>query len=426
MIKASIDALVIGAGPGALAIAAALAKENLKIEALSENDPSIPWPFTYGIWGNEVDGLGLDHLLEHRWKNTVSFLGKGSKEKFSKENEATKHKIDYGLFDKLKLQNHWLKECELASVKWHKGHAKNLEVEDNHCTVTTSDGLQISSRLVIDATGYKPIFLRSDKTEPISVQTCYGIVASFNKPPVEEGQFVLMDYRSDHLSSEERKDPPSFLYAMDLGNGKFFLEETSLGLAPPMELEVLKKRLQQRLSYHNIKVKDIENEELGLYLPMNLPLPDLTQPVLGFGGSAAMVHPASGYMIGNLIRRAPDLAKVISEAMKDPSASPAVIANKGWNSLWPSEHRRKNALYKFGLEKLMRFTEEELRSFFKSFFGLPKESWYGFLTNTLSIEDLVQAMMKMFLNSSWNVRWALMRMEGRELYLLWRFLRPNI
>ena len=41
-----------------------------------------------------------------------------------------------------------------------------------------------------------------------------------------------MDYRCDHLSEEQRSEPPTFLYAMDLGDGVFFVEETSLALAP--------------------------------------------------------------------------------------------------------------------------------------------------------------------------------------------------
>ena len=43
-------------------------------------------------------------------------------------------------------------------------------------------------------------------------------------------------------------------------------------------------------------------------LDTNLPLPDRNQPVLAFGGAASMVHPASGYMVGSLLRRGPDLA----------------------------------------------------------------------------------------------------------------------
>ena len=99
-----IDALVLGSGPGALSIAAALAMENLKVEILSPDTQNEPWPYTYGIWGEEVDELELDNLLEHRWTNTVSFFGEGAHKSQDIKNRPTKHKKDYGLFDKKKLQ----------------------------------------------------------------------------------------------------------------------------------------------------------------------------------------------------------------------------------------------------------------------------------------------------------------------------------
>ena len=77
-------------------------------------------------------------------------------------------------------------------------------------------------------------------------------MGNFSKPPLKKGQFVLMDYRNDHLNEEQRKEPPTFLYAMDMGNGKYFLEETSLGLVNPLTMENLKERLEKRLSYRNI------------------------------------------------------------------------------------------------------------------------------------------------------------------------------
>jgi lycopene beta-cyclase len=50
----------------------------------------------------------------------------------------------------------------------------------------------------------------------------YGVVGRFQKAPVEPGQFVLMDFRCDHLSEEQRQQPPTFLYAMDFGDGVLF------------------------------------------------------------------------------------------------------------------------------------------------------------------------------------------------------------
>ena len=59
-----------------------------------------------------------------------------------------------------------------------------------------------------------------------------------------------MDYRNDHLNEEQRKEPPTFLYAMDMGNGKYFLEETSLGLVNPLTMENLKERLEKLSLIH--------------------------------------------------------------------------------------------------------------------------------------------------------------------------------
>ena len=94
------------------------------------------------------------------------------------------------------------------------------------------------------------------------------------------------------------------------------------------------------------------------------------------------------YLIGNVLRRAPLVAKAVSKAIKNENLSTYHIARKGWETLWSKELIRKKSLYQFGLEKLMRFDEKLLREFFGSFFQLPKNQWYGFLTDTLSLKRL--------------------------------------
>lgn len=159
---------------------------------------------------------------------------------------------------------------------------------------------------------------------------------------------------------------------------------------------------------------------------MNIPIPYLDQPILGFGGAAGMVHPASGYLVGTLLRRAPSVAKAIAKAMENEQESPAVIAQKGWEALWPKDLRRKQALYQFGLEKLMRFKESQLRDFFTGFFSLSESQWYGFLTNSLTLGELINAMWKMFTKAPLNVKWGLFEMKGREMKLLLKFLSPEV
>ena len=103
---------------------------------------------------------------------------------------------------------------------------------------------------------------------------------------------------------------------MDLGDGSYFVEETSLACAPPVSFEILKSRLISRLSSKGIQIEEITHEEHCLF-PMNLPLPYRDQPLLAFGGSASMVHPASGYLVGSLLRRAPSLAKEIAKKVNE-------------------------------------------------------------------------------------------------------------
>jgi lycopene cyclase-like protein len=418
------DVLVVGGGPAALAIAAELAEQGLAVTVLAASDCRDPWANTYGIWGDEVDALGLGHLLEHRWSYTCSYFGSGSSDPADPANSPTRHGRDYGLFDKTRLQQFWLERCEAAGVQWLRGQALKLSHGSGRSQVATAAGEVLEARLVVDASGHKAVFVQRPDRGPVAGQAAYGVVGRFTAPPVQPGQFVLMDYRADHLTDAERQEPPTFLYAMDLGQGRFFVEETSLALAPPVPYATLKQRLERRLAHRGVAIEQVEHEEFCLF-PMNLPLPDLDQPVLAFGGAAAMVHPASGYMVGALLRRAPVLAAAVAARLRaEPAADSLQLAQAGWQALWPPELRRKHALYQFGLEKLMRFSEPQLRGHFATFFSLPSAQWYGFLTNTLSLGELLAAMLALFATAPWSVRWGLMGMRGRELQLGLRMLDP--
>ncbi|MCX5957112.1 MAG: lycopene cyclase family protein, partial [Cyanobacteria bacterium] len=192
------DVLVIGSGPAALAIAAELVARGLRLEALALDDPAAPWPNTYGIWGPEADRAGLGHLLAHRWSDTVSWFGP----------EPTRHGIDYGLFDKRGLQQHWLELLAAAPVVWHRGRAVAIEHRPAHSVVSMAGGDHIAARLVVDASGHDPVFVQRPEGEPIAGQAAYGIVGRFSAAPVDPDQFVLMDFRADHLSAAERQAEP--------------------------------------------------------------------------------------------------------------------------------------------------------------------------------------------------------------------------
>ena len=393
------DVLVLGGGPAALCIASELVQRGVAVAGLAPDPIESAWPNTYGIWVRELENLGLDHLLQHRWSDTVSQFGSGGS---ADQDQAIFHGTDYGLFDRKALQQHWLQRCD--GMTWHRERVRSLDAGNDLTTVTCASGLQFKGRLVIDASGANSPRIRRPDRGVVAGQAAYGVVGRFSAAPIEPGRFVLMDYRSDHLSEEQRKEPPTFLYAMDLGDNIFFVEETSLALAPGVPHDVLRQRLLQRLQQRGVQIQEVLHEEFCLF-PMNLPLPDLSQPVLAFGGAASMVHPASGYMVGSLLRRGPDLAEALAQALgQRPRLGSAALARLGWTTLWPAELVLRHRLYQFGLGRLMGFNEALLRRHFATFFSLPQEDWFGFLTNTLPLPRLMALMLRLFVKSSWELR----------------------
>ncbi len=393
----------MGAGPAALCISAELIQKGLNVSALASHSPDKPWPNTYGIWAEELDLLGMSSLLRHRWKDTVSYFGNGN----NKGGDAPIiHDFDYGLFDQEAFQNSLLEKC--SGMEWLIETANEIRYVDQITEVVCISGNIYRARIVIDASGHSSRFIRRPNHGSVAQQAAYGVVGRFSLPPVDKDQFVLMDFRPDHLTEKELKEPPSFLYAMDFGQDLFFVEETSLACAPPVSLSTLRKRLLARLSHRGIKIEEIVHEEHCLF-PMNLPLPYRNQPLLAFGGSASMVHPASGYMVGALLRRAPALAKELSESLSiDPALDSSELAEKGWKVLWTTELIQRHRLYQFGLKRLMSFEEELLRSFFATFFKLPKKDWSRFLANTLPFPKLVLVMFKLFIISPIKVKLGMM------------------
>ncbi|MEL7503543.1 MAG: lycopene beta cyclase [Cyanobacteria bacterium J06554_6] len=399
------DALVVGAGPAGLMMAAALTQAGLTVGGLSPQPPTAPWPNTYGIWADELEALGLTQVLGHRWSDVVSYFG----------SEPMPLPRTYGLLDKDKLRDHLLEKG--SGTVWQRGYARTVEHFARESRLTTQSGDVLTARIVIDTTGHKPVLIKRQRDYPIAYQSAYGVVGKFSKPPTRPGQFVLMDYRADHLSAAERQEPPTFVYTMDFGEGVYFVEETSLAYEPAISFKVLKQRLEKRLAYHGIQIEEVHHVEKCLF-PMNSPLPVLTQPVVGFGGSASMVHPASGYMQGAMLRRLPDVAGAIATVLHDATASPHTIANTAWRALWSSERLRKHYIYLFGMETLMRFDHAQICQFFDTFFKLPQEKWAGFLADTLSTPELLGSMVHMFGMAPNPVRWGLMRSVGTDGLLL--------
>jgi len=406
------DALVVGAGPAGLALAAALGEQGLRVRGLAPHAPTRPWPNTYGIWEDELAPLGLTAMLGRRWTNCISYAA----------GRELRHARVYGLFDNARLQEHLLGRCARAGVVWTRGSAANVAHGPTVTTLQTHAGDRYLARLAIDASGHHAALIRRPPKPDVAFQAAYGIVGRFSAPPVADGQLVLMDYRADHLDGAQRSQPPTFLYAMDLGEGRYFVEETSLAYAPALTFTTLEQRLHQRLAARGVTVSAVEHVEHCIF-PMNLPLPYLDQPVLGYGGAASMVHPASGFQVGAALKRADETARAVRAALDGGGGGPRQAARAGWQALWPRDRLRKRALYLFGLENVLAFDAQRIQSFFATFFDLPFPLWSGYLSDTLSSKELAQTMLTLFGRAPNPIRLALGSSIVSQYPYLWRALR---
>jgi len=392
------DVLVIGSGPAGLAAAAHLGETGLRVVGVSPN-PDAAWPNTYGVWVDEVAPLGYEPFLARTWPDTVGNFGRG---------EVALGRT-YGRFDNAALRGHLLVRGEKTGVVWHQGLAARIEHGEKTSSLTTTDGRTYAARLIIDSSGHFPKFVLRPRQNVVSnpaFQTAYGVLGRFSAPPVKAGQMLLIDFQDDFLKPDERATP-TFLYGMAMGDELFFVEETSLAHRPGLSMEILKDRLERRLAHMGVHITEILEREHCRF-PMNLPLPDLTQRTVGFGGAASMVHPASGYLMASVLRRAPELAAAVAEAFGQ-GASPEQAAAAAWNTLWPRERVRARALYLFGLEALLTLSSAQLKDFFSAFFRLSPELWQGYLSGTQSAGGVTRTMTTMFQYAPSSVRLPLIR-----------------
>lgn len=387
------DVLIIGAGPAGVALAAALSRLGLRVHGLSPAPPDAPWPNTYGIWRDELEAPGLNpSWLGRQWSDSVAY---------GRSDTPIPLRRTYGLFDNTRLQADLLSQCQ--GMAWHVGLAARISHTAAFSQVETQDGRMLRARLVIDASGHRPAFVWRPAKANVAMQVAYGIIGRFSRPPVQPQQMVLMDFRNNHLRQREQQEPATFLYAMDFDDGVYFVEETSLACYPAVPYAALERRLYQRLAYHGIQLQEVHHIEHCLF-PMNLPLPSLRQPVFGYGGAASMVHPVSGYQVGAALRRAPEVAQAIAQALNSTNSTPMTTAQAAWRNLWPHARQQRRLLYLFGLQNILRFDQRRTQEFFTAFFALPWGLWTGYLSNRLETPQVLQTMWRLFLLAPNSVR----------------------
>lgn len=385
-----VDVAVVGAGPAGWAVAAALAPTGLGVALIGDDGHG--WPNTYGAWRDEVAGVVTASELEAVWPQARVYT----------ERATRMLPRAYARIDGEALRGRLVKEGVDAGVSVHSGQTVAVAHDRSGSTVGCDDGLTIRARLVVDASGHQPALVERDEPSLRAAQVAVGWRVALRRPPYPAGSLTLMDFRDDHLDHVERRHEPTFCYAMDYGDGTWFVEETSLARRPPMDVARLEHRLRRRLAHHDAEPVGEPREE-RVWIPLDSPVPP-PQRVVALGGAASMVHPATGYLLTSALHAAPRLARAVATVLRDPHAPPDVAARAGWQAVWPPEARRRQAMYRFGLEALLRLDPLQTRRFFDAFFALPDARWRGYVSATLPPAGIAAMMAELFVRADRSVR----------------------
>jgi lycopene beta-cyclase len=395
------DVVVVGAGPAGLAAATSCAEVGLDTVLVAPS-PDAPWTPTYGCWVDELRSLDLGDLgslVSASWPS-VRVVG----------HRAHQLPRSYALLDNPRLHGHFSDRFRHAGGRVVAATASGAQHFTWGSRLHLGDGSALDARVLIDATGGAGRLVKGGGP-PAAFQSAYGLVARFREPPIAPGTCTLMDWSPSPGISEDTPDDtaddtadPTFLYAMDLGDGRFLVEETSLARRQPLELPELSARLQARLDAAGASPRDVLAEEVVL-IPVGGPVPP-PQPVVATGAAAGLIHPATGYSVTAGLRAAPVLADALRAAV-DAGQDPADLARAAWTAVWPADRRRARRLERYGLDRLLSLRGDGVRSFFDAFFSQPAERWAGYLSGTASSAQVARTMAGVFRSSPWPVRRAL-------------------
>lgn len=382
------DVAIVGTGPAGLALTSSLSRRGLDVVMIG---PQVAWTQTLGTWVDDLSASDDEALfaqcLHTRWPRVTV---RGRVERLLQR--------EYGVFDNVALAKALRPERHVLAA------ALGVTRADDHHVVALDDGSTVSARVVIDCGGATSSLLARHRRGQTPVQSAYGVFTS-RRDVVAAGSFVMMDWSKDYSGH------PTFLYAMDFGDGRALVEETSLvGQQAVPDFE-LRRRLLDRLG-----VDELEGEVETVLIPMGGRMPERSTTVVGFGAAAGFIHPVTGYSVAASLRAAPRVADAVENAVRDGVRGPALVEHV-WNAVWPADLVRTRALHDYGLAALQRLDTSSIATFFDTFFALPEPDWSDYLRIDTPARRIAGVMTTFFASMPPRIR---LRVMGTSLRALGR------
>ncbi len=376
----SSDVVVVGAGPAGWAVADQCARRGLDTLLVAPN-PFATWRSTYGLWADQC-----------------AFLPAGAEVVTAAPVWAQGRRMSRGY-----------RVLDNASVlgAFRRGPARVVSgrvpgVTDGPgggSTAVLADGRSVRCRVVVDASGQRRLLSGGRPPGPRVEQTAYGVVVSSAAaaPVVASGEAVFMRWNRSNGAGW-----PTFLYAVPLPGDRVLLEETSLARRPGMPVPDLRERLARRLSTVDVVVGNGEVERVRF--TVDLPLPRRQRGVVAFGAAAGMVHPATGYSVGDALAVAPAVASAIADELRRGGSAAARAAHA---VVWPRAARIVRRLRLAGLRSLLALPPARVPEFFDAFFDLPPALQRAYLSGRADVAGTVAAMTALFLAAPPGLRGAM-------------------
>ncbi|MEV0356917.1 lycopene cyclase family protein [Nocardia sp. NPDC050697] len=327
--SSEVDICVVGLGPTGRALAHRAVAAGFRVVAVDPR-PERLWPPTFSCWVDELPAWLPPSVIASRIEAPTVWT-------------AAEHRIERpycvlskpGLRDALPLDGATVLAGRAVSVAAHE--------------VTLGDGTVVRAGTVFDSRGLPALGKRR-------AASAHGIFvdAETAAPMVADGEGLLLDWRPENGAGPD--EPPSFLYAVPLGDGTVIFEETSLGLRGGMPQRELRRRTLNRLAAHGIRLSGDEPSEAAHY-PLDQPPPKRgAAQAVPFGSRGGMMHPCTGYSVADSLALVDTAVEAVRRGA-DPVAA-----------LWPWRARLVYWMRERGLWGLGRLTTDQSIAMFESFF----------------------------------------------------------
>lgn len=360
------DVCIVGLGPAGRGLAHRCATAGLQVAAVDPH-PDRLWAPTYGAWTDELPDWLPSQVVAVEVSRPMSYT-------------PDRVVVDrpYAMLDKAEL----FKALDLGDATVYADRA--VDISPN--LVRTAAGTEIAARIVIDARG-----LPAPAKRPAAWAHGIFVDAEVAAPFVAPGECILTDWREQNGATND--DPPSFLYAVPIGDGTVLFEEVCQGIPGGLSQTELRRRVIARLEANGVRLTgDEESESCHYALDQAPPRRRSRGEVFPYGSRGGLMHPCTGYSAAASLRMADTVVDAIMSG-RDPA-----------RALWTFRARAVYWMRMRGLNGIGRLTNEQSAATFDLFFKAPLRQQRALLSEHDDVVGLGTVLVST-VSHLWPFRW---------------------